>query len=145
MVAFSFQRVLWEACLPRTVSLWLVTSALEILGQQGWCDSHHYGIFASFLLPLPTLHAVFIFPCPSLQMLPVTRTILLSPFWLRKLTKEGNLPGCEEIFQLWLWVYKRHPAAKTNVFAFGGAKRSGSDRECKYFPIGMNAREPLWR
>ena len=22
-------------------------------------------------------------------------------------------------------------------------KRSGSDRECKYFPIGMNAREPL--
>ena len=32
-----------------------------------------------------------------------------------------------------------------NVFTFGGAKRSGSDRECKYFPIGMNAREPLWR
>ena len=26
-----------------------------------------------------------------------------------------------------------------------GAKRSGSDTECKYFPIGMNAREPLWR
>ena len=23
---------------------------------------------------------------------------------------------------------------------FGGAKRSGSDREYKYFPIGMNAR-----
>ena len=23
--------------------------------------------------------------------------------------------------------------------------RSGSDRECKYFPIGMNAHEPLWR
>ena len=33
----------------------------------------------------------------------------------------------------------------TNVFTFGGAKRSGSDRECKYFSIGMNAREPLWR
>ena len=32
-----------------------------------------------------------------------------------------------------------------NVFTFGGAKRRGSDRECKYFPIGMNAREPLWR
>ena len=32
-----------------------------------------------------------------------------------------------------------------NVFTFGGAKRSGSDRECKYFPIGMNVREPLWR
>ena len=33
-----------------------------------------------------------------------------------------------------------------DVFTFGGAKRSGSDcRECKYFPIGMNAREPLWR
>ena len=32
-----------------------------------------------------------------------------------------------------------------NVFTFGGAKRSGGDRECKYFPIGMNAREPLWR
>ena len=35
-----------------------------------------------------------------------------------------------------------------NVFTFGGAKRSGSNRECiktKYFPIGMNAREPLWR
>ena len=32
-----------------------------------------------------------------------------------------------------------------NVFTFGGAKRSGSDRECKYFPIGINAREPLWR
>ena len=31
------------------------------------------------------------------------------------------------------------------VFTFGGAKRSGSDRECKYFPIGMNAHEPLWR
>ena len=26
-----------------------------------------------------------------------------------------------------------------------GAKRSASDRECKYVPIGMNAREPLWR
>ena len=34
---------------------------------------------------------------------------------------------------------------KKNVFTFGGAKRSGSDRECKYSPIGMNAREPLWR
>ena len=32
-----------------------------------------------------------------------------------------------------------------NVFTLGGAKRSGSDRECKCFPIGMNAREPLWR
>ena len=32
-----------------------------------------------------------------------------------------------------------------NVLTFGGAKRSGSDRECKCFPIGMNAREPLWR
>ena len=32
-----------------------------------------------------------------------------------------------------------------DVFTFGGAKRSDSDRECKYFPIGMNAREPLWR
>ena len=31
------------------------------------------------------------------------------------------------------------------VFTFGGAKRSGSDRECKYFPFGMNAREQLWR
>ena len=31
------------------------------------------------------------------------------------------------------------------VFTFGGAKRSGSGRECKYFTIGMNAREPLWR
>ena len=29
-----------------------------------------------------------------------------------------------------------------NVFTFGGAKRSGSDGGCKYFPIGMNAREP---
>ena len=35
--------------------------------------------------------------------------------------------------------------SKVNVFTFGGAKRGGSDRECKYFPIGMNAREPLWR
>ena len=32
-----------------------------------------------------------------------------------------------------------------NVFTFGGAKPSDSDRECKYFPIVMNAREPLWR
>ena len=32
-----------------------------------------------------------------------------------------------------------------NVFTFGGTKRSGSDRECKYFPIGMNVREQLWR
>ena len=30
-----------------------------------------------------------------------------------------------------------------NVFTFGGSKRNGSDRECKYFPIGMSAREPL--
>ena len=30
-----------------------------------------------------------------------------------------------------------------NVFTFGGAKRSVSDRECKYFPNScMNAREP---
>ena len=36
------------------------------------------------------------------------------------------------------------PEQSVNVFTFGGAKRSGSDRECKYFPIGMNAREPLW-
>ena len=35
--------------------------------------------------------------------------------------------------------------SKSDVFTFGGAKRSGSDRVCKYFPIGMNAREPLWR
>ena len=34
---------------------------------------------------------------------------------------------------------------QVNVFTFVGAKRSGSDRECKYFPIGINAREPLWR
>ena len=27
---------------------------------------------------------------------------------------------------------------------FSGTKRSGSDRECKYFPIDMNACEPLW-
>ena len=32
-----------------------------------------------------------------------------------------------------------------HVFTFSGAKRSGSDREFKYFPIGMNARELLWR
>ena len=31
-----------------------------------------------------------------------------------------------------------------NIFIFGGAKRSCSDRECKYLPIGMDAREPLW-
>ena len=37
------------------------------------------------------------------------------------------------------------PILKRYVFTFGGAKRSGSDREYKYFPIGMNAREPLWR
>ena len=30
-----------------------------------------------------------------------------------------------------------------NALTFGGAERSGGDRECKYFPIGMNAREPL--
>ena len=35
--------------------------------------------------------------------------------------------------------------AQRYVFTFGGAKRSGSERKCKYFPIGMNAREPLWR
>ena len=34
---------------------------------------------------------------------------------------------------------------KLNVFTFGRAKRSSSDREYKYFPIGMNACEPLWR
>ena len=31
---------------------------------------------------------------------------------------------------------------QTNVFTFGGAKRSGSDRECNYFPIGMNTGSP---
>lgn len=30
-----------------------------------------------------------------------------------------------------------------NVFTFGGAKHSGSDREFKYFPVGMNAHEAL--
>ena len=39
-------------------------------------------------------------------------------------------------------MHLSHPH-KCNVFTFGGAKHSGSDRECKYFPIGMNAREPL--
>ena len=34
-------------------------------------------------------------------------------------------------------------SAQRNVFTFGRAKRSGSDSECKYFPIGMNAHEPL--
>ena len=33
---------------------------------------------------------------------------------------------------------------KLNVFTFGGAKRCGSDREYKYFPMGMNALELLW-
>ena len=42
---------------------------------------------------------------------------------------------------IWKWLL----ILMENVFTFGGAKRSGSDRECKYFPIGMNAREPLWR
>ena len=41
------------------------------------------------------------------------------------------------------WVFDFH--ILLNVFTFGGVKRSGSDRECKYFPIGMNAREPLRR
>ena len=41
--------------------------------------------------------------------------------------------------------YRKPQQGTRNVFTFGGAKRSGSDRECKYFPIGMNAREPLWR
>ena len=31
------------------------------------------------------------------------------------------------------------------VYTLGGAKGSGSDRECIYFPIGMNVREPLSR
>ena len=31
------------------------------------------------------------------------------------------------------------------VVKFGGTKRSGSGREFKYFPIGMNAHELLWR
>ena len=34
---------------------------------------------------------------------------------------------------------------KNVLFTFGGAKRNDSDRECKYFPIGMKARGPLWR
>ena len=32
-----------------------------------------------------------------------------------------------------------------NVLTFGGAERSGGDRECKYFPIGMKARESLYK
>ena len=31
---------------------------------------------------------------------------------------------------------------RLHVFTFRRAKRSGSDIECKYFPIGMNARKP---
>ena len=42
-------------------------------------------------------------------------------------------------------IKKEISPSRENVFTFGGAKRRGSDRECKYFPIGMNAREPLWR
>ena len=42
-------------------------------------------------------------------------------------------------------VFKQFLVTCKNVFTFGGAKRSGNDRECKYFPIGMNALEPLWR
>lgn len=34
---------------------------------------------------------------------------------------------------------------KRYVFTFGRAKKcSDSDTEWKYFPTGMNAREPLW-
>ena len=36
-------------------------------------------------------------------------------------------------------------AQHRNVFTFGGAKRNRSDKECTKFPIGMNAREQLWR
>ena len=42
-------------------------------------------------------------------------------------------------------LIRRVQTLAINVFTFGGAKRNGSDRECKYFPIGMNARELLWR
>ena len=58
--------------------------------------------------------------------------------WLRAVVFQFNLKylHVEITKPLWVVVY---------VFTFGGAKRSGSDRECKYFPIGMNAREPLWR
>ena len=46
------------------------------------------------------------------------------------------------------WNYHEKMVKTTitrHVFTFGGAKRSGSDRECKYFPTGMSARWPLWR
>ena len=54
---------------------------------------------------------------------------------------------CRIVFSLGLLKLGDHHQCKAqqNVFTFGGAKRSGSDRECKYFPVGMNAREPLWR
>ena len=48
-------------------------------------------------------------------------------------------------FYFFHFLNKMEKMVRINVFTFGGAKRSGSDRECKYFPIGMNAREPLWR
>ena len=44
-----------------------------------------------------------------------------------------------------LYVWSKYSYLYRNVFTFGGAKGSGSDRECKYFPIGLNACEPLWR
>ena len=56
---------------------------------------------------------------------------------------DSETPGQNQFFVLVSCPLYMH--SKINVFTFGGAKRSGSNRECKYFPISMNAREPLWR
>ena len=56
----------------------------------------------------------------------------------------GCLPSCQTKQSRQKRVEFHGKMVKTtttrHVFTFRGAKRSVSDRECKYFPTGMNAR-----
>ena len=74
-------------------------------------------------------------------------TLIIFSFFLLKWNyrKLGDRYAIFLFFSFFEQNGKNEKMVRINVFTFGGAKRSGSDRECKYFPIGMNAREPLWR
>ena len=105
-----------------------------------------YFLVAKIILPLENKSHIFAPPCNILYVLYciVTQTFVTLP------PKQKKFPFIPEIFgSLMILIFFDHSVmftcSKVNVFTFGGAKRGGSDRECKYFPIGMNARDSLWR
>ena len=105
-----------------------------------------YFLVAKIILPLENKIHIFAPPCNILYVLYciVTQTFVTLP---PKQKNSDLFP--KYLAVLWFLFFFDHSVmftcSKVNVFTFGGAKSSSSDRECKYFPIGMNARDPLWR